>query len=140
MNLERCPYYGSPISVLRFGDSFEISCDACGAGWEMVTRLEDRKGHDRRYSLDDTALRALGYAPRTGFAAGLAATVQWYRENRRWWEPLKRSCSGPGSGRDDSAGGPAARTTGCVGAGAGLGAGVADGAGAGAVPARIAAT
>jgi dTDP-glucose 4,6-dehydratase len=80
----------------------------CGAGWEMVTRVEDRKGHDRRYSLDDTALRALGYAPRTGFAAGLAATVQWYRENRRWWEPLKRSCSGPGSGRDDSAGDPAA--------------------------------
>jgi hypothetical protein len=35
VNLERCPYDGSPISVRRFGDSFEISCDACGAGWEM---------------------------------------------------------------------------------------------------------
>ncbi len=80
----------------------------CGAGWDMVTRVEDRKGHDRRYSLDDTALRALGYAPRTRFAAGLTATVQWYRENRRWWEPLKRSCSGPDGSRDDGTGGPAA--------------------------------
>ncbi len=74
----------------------------CGAGWDMVARVEDRKGHDRRYSLDDTALRALGYAPRTGFAAGLTATVQWYRENRRWWEPLKRHPA-------DAAAGPTAR-------------------------------
>ena len=55
----------------------------------MVTRVEDRKGHDRRYSLDDSALRALGYAPRTPFPEGLRATVQWYRDNRSWWEPLK---------------------------------------------------
>ena len=40
-------------------------------------------------NLDDTALRALGYAPRTPFAAGLSATVQWYRQNRHWWEPLR---------------------------------------------------
>ena len=46
--------------------------DCCGASWDMVTRVEDRKGHDRRYSLDDSALRALGYAPRTPFPAGPA--------------------------------------------------------------------
>ena len=51
--------------------------------------VEDRKGHDRRYSIDDTKLRALGYAPRTSFEDGLAATVAWYRDNRQWWEPLK---------------------------------------------------
>ena len=51
--------------------------------------VEDRKGHDRRYSLDDSALRALGYAPRIPFAAGLRSTVQWYVDNRDWWEPLK---------------------------------------------------
>jgi dTDP-glucose 4,6-dehydratase len=54
-----------------------------------VSHVEDRKGHDRRYSLDDSVLREMGYAPRTGFAEGLVATVDWYRENRRWWAPLK---------------------------------------------------
>jgi dTDP-glucose 4,6-dehydratase len=56
----------------------------------MVRRVADRKGHDRRYCLNDSTFRALGYAPRTAFSAGLAQTVQWYRDNRRWWEPLKR--------------------------------------------------
>jgi dTDP-glucose 4,6-dehydratase len=64
--------------------------ECCGAGWEMVTRVADRKGHDRRYSLNDDALRARGYAPRIAFRQGLEATVRWYRENRDWWEPLKR--------------------------------------------------
>jgi dTDP-glucose 4,6-dehydratase len=63
--------------------------EQCGAGWGMVEPVPDRKGHDRRYALDDSALRALGYTPRTPFRAGLAATVQWYRDNRDWWEPLK---------------------------------------------------
>ena len=65
--------------------------EACGADWDMVTMVEDRKGHDRRYSLDDSVLRAVGYAPRIPFAAGLRSTVQWYVENRDWWEPLKRA-------------------------------------------------
>jgi dTDP-glucose 4,6-dehydratase len=78
--------------------------DSCGVGWEMVTRVPDRKGHDQRYSLDDSALRALGYAPRVPFEAGLSATVQWYRENRDWWEPLKRAAP-----ETDRAAGPAAR-------------------------------
>jgi dTDP-glucose 4,6-dehydratase len=63
---------------------------SCGVGWDMVTRVPDRQGHDRRYSVNDSALRALGYAPRTSFQAGLTATVQWYRDNRQWWEPLKK--------------------------------------------------
>lgn len=71
--------------------------DSCGASPDMVTMVEDRKGHDRRYSLDDSALRGAGYATRIPFAAGLAATVQWYADNREWWEPLKR----PGLGHDE---------------------------------------
>ncbi|HEY7486768.1 MAG TPA: dTDP-glucose 4,6-dehydratase [Streptosporangiaceae bacterium] len=63
--------------------------DACGAGWESVEYVPDRKGHDRRYSLDDGRLRGLGYEPRTPFADGLAATVRWFADNRAWWEPLK---------------------------------------------------
>ena len=64
--------------------------EICGAGWDMVTPVEDRKGHDRRYSLDDSVLRGMGYAPRIPFAAGLRATVDWYAANRAWWEPLKQ--------------------------------------------------
>jgi dTDP-glucose 4,6-dehydratase len=76
--------------------------ECCGAGWDRVTRVPDRKGHDRRYSLDDSALRAMGYAPGIPFRQGLEATVRWYAGNRAWWEPLKRQGTAPalaGSGR-----------------------------------------
>jgi len=63
---------------------------ACGAGWDMVRPVSDRKGHDRRYSLDTTKIsEELGYAPQIGLDEGLASTVAWYRDNRAWWEPLK---------------------------------------------------
>ena len=58
----------------------------------MVT---DRKGHDRRYSVDITKIGTeLGYAPRVDFAEGLASTVRWYRDNRPWWEKLKARANG----------------------------------------------
>jgi|SRR6185369_8025191 dTDP-glucose 4,6-dehydratase len=64
--------------------------DACGAGWDMVEAVQDRKGHDRRYSLSiDKISEELGYAPTLSFEDGLAQTVAWYKENRAWWEPLK---------------------------------------------------
>ncbi len=63
---------------------------AVGKGEEMIERVADRLGHDRRYSVDWTKIAAeLGYAPRTSFEDGLAATVRWYTQNREWWEPLK---------------------------------------------------
>jgi dTDP-glucose 4,6-dehydratase len=68
----------------------------------MVTKVPDRKGHDRRYCLDDSVLRAMGYAPGIPFRQGLEATVRWYADNRAWWEPLKRQGAAPapaGSGR-----------------------------------------
>ena len=62
---------------------------ACGAGEDMVQYVPDRKGHDRRYSVDPGKIRReLGFVPRHRFADGLAATVRWYAENRSWWEPL----------------------------------------------------
>lgn len=64
--------------------------EACGANWDMVTMVEDRKGHDRRYSLDDSVLHAAGYEPRIAFPVGLQSTVQWYADNREWWERLRR--------------------------------------------------
>ena len=73
---------------------------ACGADWSSVRSVPDRKGHDLRYSLDDGLIRReLGYRPRVGFDAGLAGVVGWYRENRGWWEPLKKGRAG-GSGSD----------------------------------------
>jgi dTDP-D-glucose 4,6-dehydratase len=60
----------------------------------MVDHVPDRQGHDRRYSLDITKIREeLGYVPRVRFERGLEATVDWYRANRSWWEPLKKSAS-----------------------------------------------
>ena len=56
----------------------------------MVEAVPDRKGHDRRYSLDITKIsEELGYAPAHSFDDGLAQTVAWYRDNRAWGEPLK---------------------------------------------------
>jgi dTDP-glucose 4,6-dehydratase len=56
----------------------------------LVRHVEDRAGHDRRYSVDDTKLRRLGWAPRQRFDdGGLAETVAWYRDHREWWEPIK---------------------------------------------------
>ncbi|MBP2474611.1 dTDP-glucose 4,6-dehydratase [Crossiella equi] len=65
--------------------------EATGRDWSAVTPVTDRLGHDRRYSVDIGKISAeLGYAPRVPFAEGLATTVQWYRDNRAWWEPLKQ--------------------------------------------------
>ncbi|WP_326568390.1 dTDP-glucose 4,6-dehydratase [Amycolatopsis rhabdoformis] len=64
--------------------------EAVGVGWERVEAVADRKGHDRRYSVDITKISSeLGYAPRVSFEDGLAGTVRWYADNRAWWEPLK---------------------------------------------------
>ena len=63
--------------------------ELCGAGEDRIERVTDRLGHDRRYSVDNTKVRSLGWAPEMDLERGLAATFEWYRENRWWWEPLK---------------------------------------------------
>jgi dTDP-glucose 4,6-dehydratase len=56
----------------------------------LVRHVDDRPGHDRRYSLDDSKLRDLGWSPSHFIASsGLRETVDWYRDNRAWWEPIK---------------------------------------------------
>ncbi|MBM9503517.1 dTDP-glucose 4,6-dehydratase [Actinacidiphila acididurans] len=89
---------GRPGEVYHIGGGTELTnrdlterlLAACGAGWDQVRHVPDRKGHDLRYSLDTAKIRReLGYEPLTGFDAGLADTVAWYRDNRDWWEPLK---------------------------------------------------
>jgi dTDP-glucose 4,6-dehydratase len=89
---------GRPGEIYNIGGGTELSnrelterlLAAVGAGWDMVEPVDDRKGHDRRYSVDITKINTeLGYAPKVSFKDGLAETVAWYKENRTWWEKLK---------------------------------------------------
>ncbi|PZF64435.1 dTDP-glucose 4,6-dehydratase [Curtobacterium sp. MCBD17_013] len=68
----------------------QLLLDATGKDWSYVDRVADRLGHDLRYSVDISKIQAeLGYEPLVPFEQGLADVVQWYRDNRAWWEPLK---------------------------------------------------
>ncbi len=60
-----------------------------GVGDEMVEYVQDRLGHDRRYSIDCSKANALGWVPSRSLDEALAETVEWYRANRAWWEILK---------------------------------------------------
>lgn len=67
----------------------QMLLDHTGTDWSSVDRVEDRLGHDLRYSVDIAKISSeLGYAPQVPFETGLAEVVQWYRDNRQWWEPL----------------------------------------------------
>jgi dTDP-glucose 4,6-dehydratase len=63
--------------------------DLTGADDSLVRHVTDRPGHDRRYSIDDARLRALGWSPQVQLEQGLADTFAWYRDNRAWWGPIK---------------------------------------------------
>ena len=65
--------------------------EAMGADESSIEYVEDRKGHDLRYSVDWTKInKELGYEPQVKFEDGLRETINWYRNNRAWWEPLKQ--------------------------------------------------
>jgi dTDP-glucose 4,6-dehydratase len=75
-------------------DITHLLLELCGADESMIEAVEDRLGHDRRYSVDWTKIREeLGYRPKVEFEEGLARTVKWYRENEPWWRPLKERAS-----------------------------------------------
>jgi dTDP-glucose 4,6-dehydratase len=92
---------GAPGEYYNIGGGRELSnrelteqlLAATGRDWGFVEEIVDPRGggHDKRYSVDYSKTGALGYAPRMTFEEGLALTVQWYRDNRAWWEPLKAS-------------------------------------------------
>lgn len=90
---------GRPGEVYNIGGGTELTnkeltamlLEATGRDWLYVDQVEDRKGHDLRYSVDIGKISSeLDYAPQVHFEQGLADVVQWYRENRTWWEPLKQ--------------------------------------------------
>jgi dTDP-glucose 4,6-dehydratase len=89
---------GQPGEIYNIGGGTELSnteltdllLAATGRDKSFVTAVRDRKGHDRRYSVDISKIsHELGYQPQVDFTAVLADVVQWYRDNRQWWEPLK---------------------------------------------------
>ncbi len=64
--------------------------ESCGRSMDThVRHVADREGHDRRYAIDCTKARDIGWAPRVDFEQGLRATIDWYRSNEAWWRPLK---------------------------------------------------
>jgi dTDP-glucose 4,6-dehydratase len=88
---------GEPGEIYNIGAGNELSnrdltdklLALAGAGGDRVRYVEDRLGHDRRYSVDSTKVRKLGWEPSADLDQALADTYAWYRDNRWWWEPLK---------------------------------------------------
>jgi dTDP-glucose 4,6-dehydratase len=89
---------GEPGETYNVGSAVEASIEEIadrvleltGKPESLKTIVPDRPGHDRRYLLDSSKIgRELGWEPEIGFEEGLRETVEWYAENRAWWEPLK---------------------------------------------------
>ncbi|MEP6893098.1 MAG: dTDP-glucose 4,6-dehydratase [Gaiellaceae bacterium] len=88
---------GAPGEIYNVGgedhENLEVTSrivELTGADSSLITHVEDRAGHDRRYALDDTKLRALGWAPEHSFGErGLPDTVAWYTDNRAWCNAVK---------------------------------------------------
>ncbi len=88
---------GTPGEVYNIGGGNQVKnvdlthriLELVGKPSSLIKPVADRPGHDRRYSLDTTKLESLGWKPRARFEDGLARTVQWYRDNERWWRPIK---------------------------------------------------
>ena len=60
-----------------------------GKSEELITYVTDRKGHDQRYAIDPSFIHGeLGWLPETAFDEGIVKTVNWYLENRSWWEEI----------------------------------------------------
>jgi len=74
---------------MRNIDIVRLICDKLGKSCDLITYVEDRKGHDLRYAIDPTKIKnALGWEPETKFADGIADTVMWYLNNETWWRPV----------------------------------------------------
>ena len=79
---------GSELNNLELTEKI---LEIMGKSQESIEYVEDRKGHDLRYSVDITKIsNELGYAPQVDWEVGLKETINWYQENEAWWRPLKR--------------------------------------------------
>jgi dTDP-glucose 4,6-dehydratase len=88
---------GQAGEIYNIGGSYELTnrdlteqlLALAGAGDDMIEYVDDRLGHDRRYCVDSSKVRGLGWEPSHKFPEALDDTFRWYRDNRWWWEPLK---------------------------------------------------
>ena len=88
---------GTPGEVYNAGGPDELEnldvvhriLELTGRDDSLIKYVTDRKGHDRRYSLSSDKVRSLGWEPKWRFDEGLPATVDWYRDNEWWWEPIR---------------------------------------------------
>jgi dTDP-glucose 4,6-dehydratase len=101
---------GEPGEIYNVGSGDEVSnldlahqiLELAGQPTSLIEHVEDRIGHDRRYSVDSSRVQALGWQPARQWAEALAETVAWYREHPEWWQAVKSrsahpvSASGPG--------------------------------------------
>ncbi len=90
-------FEGKPGMVYNFGGASEMPnlevvkliLDRLGKSHSLISFVTDRLGHDRRYAIDSSfAQRELGWKPLHDFREGLEATIDWYLNNQRWWQPL----------------------------------------------------
>jgi dTDP-glucose 4,6-dehydratase len=87
---------GVPGEVYNVGGGNEVAnvdltrriLELLGKPASLIKPVPDRPGHDRRYCLDSTKLRSMGWTPRTAFGDGLRQTIEWYRDNDWWWRPI----------------------------------------------------
>ena len=90
---------GKPGEIYNIGGGTELNnleltdqiLEIMGNGKESIEYVEDRKGHDLRYSVDITKIsKDLGYEPKVFWKQGLRETINWYQDNQNWWRPLKK--------------------------------------------------
>jgi dTDP-glucose 4,6-dehydratase len=80
---------GQELSNLEITD---LILKSMGANSDSIEYVEDRKGHDFRYSVNcEKAKRELGYEPKVDFKTGLIETINWYKNNEQWWRPLTKA-------------------------------------------------
>jgi dTDP-glucose 4,6-dehydratase len=88
---------GSPGEVYNIGGNVEepnikvarVIVNALGRSESSIRLVKDRPAHDRRYALDSAKLKKLGWKPKYTFERALEKTIQWYRDNEKWWKKLK---------------------------------------------------
>jgi len=90
-------FEGKAGAIYNFGgdgemvniDLVKMILDTLGKPHSLISFVTDRLGHDRRYAIDSSLVqRELNWKPRRNLKEGLDKTIQWYTENRSWWEPL----------------------------------------------------
>lgn len=81
---------GAPESERENIEVTKMVLDFLGKSWDLVKKVEDRKGHDRRYAVDYSKIKSeLGWEPKVSFEEGLKNTIEWYLENKNWWNNVK---------------------------------------------------